>query len=360
MKKYETDYFKKKYQILADRLTQKEGFIDLVKETRKKLKIPEDGFSSTPELAVFLIKKLTKAQKQSLDFFAFVDFYETKNKVSVDEKNKKDVIKEYEKTSKEGPALIPMIFFVSKHIDSHHFLFTKSPLFDENKYLSTLFPEVEKLMQKVWGVDLLDDHIIFHYVEKYLFMCRAGIDQYIKSKIACHHCKYLGINHFSPERKHMEGKSEGPYSKNYVFNKETNRMLSFYFDSVFVIIKPYATKEMTLQFIEENWDDLKDHMIEKNSFYKQYDVKPSVIKESDDEKNRLVYELNKLSKKELLEKYKGKTNFNHSGVYKESIVSAILKEDYDIDMTSDAVKKTASRFAKSIKLKREPKDIRDI
>jgi predicted transcriptional regulator len=117
---------------------------------------------------------------------------------------------------------------------------------------------------------------------------------------------------------------------------------------------------MAIQYIEDNWDDLKEHITDKNTFYKQFDVHPSIIKESDDEKNRLVYELNKLSKKELLKKYKGEKNFNHKGIYKETIVSAILDEEYNIKMTSEAVKKSASRFAKSIQVQKIPKDIRDI
>jgi hypothetical protein len=137
-------------------------------------------------------------------------------------------------------------------------------------------------------------------------------------------------------------------------------MLSQHFNSVFLIIKPYATKELVLQYIEDNWDDLKEHIIEKNTFYKQFGVHPSIIKESDDEKNRLVYELNKLSKKELLKSYKGEQDFSHTGVYKEAIVSAILEEEYDIKMSADAVKKSASRFAKSIQVQKLPKDIRDI
>jgi uncharacterized protein with PIN domain len=73
-----------------------------------------------------------------------------------------------------------------------------------------------------------------------------------------------------------------------------------------------------------------------------------------------VYELNKLPKKELLEMYKGTEDFSHTGIYKETIVSAILSEEYDIQMTSDAVKKTASRYSSSTKVHNVPKDIRDI
>jgi hypothetical protein len=253
-----------------------------------------------------------------------------------------------------------MVFEIVKNIETHHSLFTKFPLFEDSKYLSELYPATLKLMQKFWGIDLLDDHIIFHYIEKYLFMGQAGIDLYIKSKVSCHNCKYLGVEHFSPRGIDMEGRDEGIYSKNYILNKQAVRRLSNHFNSVFLIVKPYATKEMVHQYIEDNWDDLKEHIIEKNPFYKQFDVNPTLIKESDDERNRLVYELNKLSKKELLEKYKGDEDFSGKGIYKEMIVAAILDEEYDIKMTTDAIKKTASRYAQSIKVQNIPKDIRDI
>jgi hypothetical protein len=361
MKKYSADYFEKKYKILSDKLLQKEGFMDAVKAVRKDLKLPENGFDSPQELAFFFINKMTKSQQESLTFFAFVEAYAYKNKIFITEENRKEVIDAFIKEGYEkGGAMIPMMFELVKYIDSHHVMFTKYPLFEDNKYLSKLFPEVSKLMQKYWSVDLLDDHVIFHYIEKYMFLGPSGINQYIKSKIACHNCKYLGIEHFSPRRIDMEGQDEGPYSKNYILNKEAVRRLSYHFNSVFLIVKPYATKEMLLQYVEDNWNDLKEHIIEKNPFYKQFDVNPSLIKESDDEKNRLVYELNKLSKKELLDKYKGKKDFSHKGIYKEAIVSAILEEEYDIHMAADAVKKTASRFANSIEVKRIPKDIRDI
>lgn len=361
MKKYTDDYFNKKYKILFDKLIQKEGFTDDIKKARKELGLPDSGFNNTQELAYFLINKLTKSQQQSLTFIAFVETYAYKNKIAVTDENKDEITKAFLKTGYEkGAGMIPMMFQLSKHIEYHHNMLTKYPVFDENKYLSKLYPTVFKLMQKYWGVDLLDDHIIIHYIEKYLFMGQAGIDQYIKSKVSCHNCRYIGVDHFSPNRNNMDGQDKGPYSKDYLFNKQTVEMLSQHFNSVFLIIKPYATKEMVLQYIEDNWDDLKEHIIEKNTFYKQFGVHPSIIKESDDEKNRLVYELNKLSKKELLKNYKGGRDFNHTGVYKEAIISAILEEEYDIKMSADAVKKSASRFAKSIQVQKLPKDIRDI
>lgn len=361
MKKYSDDYFEKKYRILSDKLLQKEGFIDEIKTYRKELGLPENGFSSGPELAHFLISKMSKLEQQSLTFFAFLDAYAHENKIIISEENREEVMNAFlKKGYKKGIGMIPMMFELAKDIESHHNLLTNNSLFKKNKYLLKLHHAVFKLMQKYWGVDLLDDHIIIHYIERYLLMGSTGINQYIKSKVSCHNCRYLGIDHFSPRRADMQGQDKGPYSKDYIFNKEAVKRLSAHFNSVFLVIKPYATKEMVLQYIEDNWDDLKEHIIEKNTFYKQFDVHPSVIKESDDEKNRLIYELNKLSKKDLLKQYKGDKDFNHTGIYKETIVSAILDEEYDIKMSSEAVKKAASRYAKSITIQRTPKDIRDI
>ncbi len=362
MKKYSDDYFEKKYKILFDKLLQKEGFDADIKAIRKEIGLPVNGFPNGPELAHFLIGKMNKAEKQKLTMYAFMRAYEYEHKKMLTEEDRDDFTKSFMKKHKgdDGIGMIPMMIELGSAIETHHNLFTKYPAIEESKNLSKLFPAVVKLMKKYWGVDLLDDHVIIHYIEKYLFMGQAGVNQYVKSKVSCHNCKYLGVDHFSPNRHHMEGQDEGPYSKKYVFNKSTVSMLSAHFNSVFLIIKPYATKEMVLQYIEDNWDDLKEHIIEKNTFYKQFDVHPSIIKESDDEKNRLVYELNKLSKKDLLKRYKGKEDFSHKGIYKEAIVSAILNEEYNIKMSSDAVKKSASRFAKSIQVQKIPKDIRDI
>ncbi len=361
VKSYSTDYFEKKYKILADRLTQKEGFKEAVEATRKELGLPVSGFSSTIELAQSLIGKMTKKEQASLTFVAFLEAYAYKNKVQISEKNREDVIKAFLKEYKNsGIGMIPMMFELTKAMETHHSLFSSYPLFKESKYLSKLYPAVRKLMEGFWGVDLLDDHVIFHYVEKYLFLGTTGIDIYIKSKISCPNCKYLGVEHFSPHRHDMQGKDKGPYSKGYILNRQAVERLSYHFNSVFIIVKPYATKEMVHQYVEDNWDDLKEHIIEKNPFYKQFGVNPTLIKESDDEKNRLVYELHKLSKKELLKRYKGKEDLNHKSVYKEAIVSAILDDEYGIKMSSDAVKKAASRFAQSTKVQNVPKDIRDI
>jgi hypothetical protein len=360
MKKYSTDYFEKKYRILSDKLLQKDGFIEEIKDIRDGLGLPLNGFGNIQELAHFLIGKLSKSEQRALTLIAFVEVYCYENKIPITDENRSKITSAFLKKYKTGIGMIPMMFELAKNIESHYGLFTSAHPFEKNKYFSKLSKATKELMQKYWGVDLLDDHVIFHYIEKYLLLGQTGINIYIKSKVSCPNCKYLGIDHFSPDRRDMQGQDKGPYSKDYIFNKNTVEKLSRYFNSVFLIIKPYATKEMVIQYVEDNWDDLKEHIIEKNTFYKQFGVNPTLIKESDEEKNRLVYELGKLSKKDLIKQYKGKTDFDHSGVYKESIVSAILDEEYGIKMSSDAVKKSASRFAKSIEVKKEPKDIRDI
>lgn len=360
MKKYSSDYFEKKYKILLDKLLQKEGFIDEIKTARKLLGIPENGFMHEPELAYFLIDKMGKKQRQAITWISFLEKYEYENKVRITEETMKEPFDQFTKEYKDGTAMLPMMIKLGEVIISHHSIFTMHYIFQSDKKLSKFHDAVINIMKKFWGVDLLDDHVILHYIEKYLFLEQAGVNQYIKNKVSCHNCKYLGIDHFSPDRHNMNGQDEGIYSKNYLFNEQTVEMLSRHFNSVFLIIKPYATKEMALQYIEDNWDDLKEHIVMKNPFYQQFGVNPTLIKESDDDKNRLVYELNKLSKKELLKMYKGEKDFHYSGIYKETIVSAILKEDHDIEMTSDAVKKCASRYAQSIKIKNIPKDIEDL
>ena len=55
-----------------------------------------------------------------------------------------------------------------------------------------------------------------------------------------------------------------------------------------------------------------------------------------------------------------KKDFNYKGLYKETIISAILEEEYNIKMSSDAIKKSAYRYSKSIQVQQIPKDIRDI
>jgi hypothetical protein len=360
MKKFSADYFEKKYRILFKKLYLKAGFLDAVKEVRKKLGLPEEGFGSEVDLATFFISKMSNGEQQMLSFFAFAEDYCIRNKLKMDDESNKDKIFDaYMKASRKEKGL-KMIIGLAKEISEHNQMLTKIPLFRKNKYLSKLFPPTIELIRKFWGYDLLDEHIMGHFVEKYLFLGDYGVEQYIKHKIACTSCRYIGIDHFSPDRHDMEDGDKGIGRKEYIFNKSAVRRLSLHFNSVFLIIKPYATKEETLQYVEDNWDNLKEHVIEKNTFYKQMDVHPSKIKESDFERNQLVYELHKLSKKELLKRYGGEKDFSGTGVYKEAVISAMLHEQYETEMSPDAVKKAAARFAKSTNAKRQLKDIGDI
>jgi len=359
MKKYSADYFEKKFKILFNKLLLKQGFLDATKEARQKLGLPENGCNNETDLAIYFISKMDKEEQQILSFFAFADDYYRKNNLSINEENRKKVMQAYAKAGRKDIS-IKMAFWLGQEILEHNQMLTKNVLFKKNKFLSKLFPETLKLIRKFWGLDLLDEHIMGHFVEKYLFLGEYGVNQYVKHKIICTNCRYIGVNHFSPIRNNMTGQDEGAYGKNYIFNKETVRLLSLHFNSVFLIIKPYASKEEVLQYVEDNWNDLKEHIVEKNTFYKQFDVHPSKIKASNFERNQLVYELYKLSKKELLKTYRGEENFSGQGVYKEAIISAILLEEHQIDMSSDAIKKTATRYAKDIQSKRQPKDIRDI
>lgn len=361
MKKYSADYFDKKFKILFDKLIIKEGFIDDIKKTRKELGIPIDnGFDEIPRLAEFLMKKLTNDEQHSLFFFCFIQKYEAKKGIQLNDNNREEVIDAFLKETKGQIEPLDIIIFFSARIDDHSNLFTQNRFIAENKRLAKLFPAAQSLFQKFFNVDLLDKQVMMHFIEKYLFLGEKGIQNYIQNKVACPNCRYIGVDHFSPDRNNMEGQIDGPFSKKYIFNKSTVRQLSSFFDSVFIIVKPYATKEQVLNYIADNWDSLKEHVIQKNQFYKQWDVKASEIKESNTQRNRLVYELYKLPKKELLKKYDGTKNLSLAGVYKEAIVSAILEERHGIKMTPDAIKKCATRFAKSIDIKKEPKDIGDI
>lgn len=361
MKNYSADYFEKKFHILFDKLIIKEGFIDAVKQTRKKLGIPTDGFANKLELAEYLMSRLSKKEKEQTTTIAFMEQFETIHKKRIEEDDMKQVEKEFRKKFKgnESSPLAIMICF-QMHLDDHNDFFTKDPIISHGARNSKLFEEGWTLFKKFFALDILDQHIAMQFIEKYLFLGVGGVNEYIKSKVACPHCRYIGVSHFSPDRRNMEGQDKGPFSGKYLFNKNAVKLLSSYFDSVFVIIRPYATKELVIKYIEDTWDDLKEHMTEKNTFYKQLGIHPSKIKESNFEQNSLVYELYKLPKKDLIKKYKGQKDFSSSDIYKETIVSSILEEEYDIKMSSDAVKKSATRFAKSMKVKKEPKDIRDI
>ncbi len=361
MKKYSAEFFKKKFEILFNKLTIKEGFADEVKKIRKELNIPvENGFLDSLELAEFLFKKLTKQEKENVTILGFIDQYETENHTRVSEKDKEKFFKYLLKNRKlKNNHLVGISFFVGI-IEDHNNLFTSNTLLRETSFFSKLSPIVFKLLNKYWGFDLLDEWITIHFVEKYLFLGEKGVNEYIKAKISCSGCRYIGIDHFSPNRHDMEGQDEGLFSKKYIFNKNFVKQLSRHFNSVFLVIKPYATKEEMLNYIEDNWNWLKEHLIEKNTFYGQLGVNPSKIKESDFELNKLVYELCKLPKRGLIKMYKGEKDFSATGFYKEMVISAILKEEHGIDMSPDAIKKTATRFSKSTKLRNQPKDIRDI
>jgi len=362
MKKFSAEYFEKKYRILFNKLLLKKEFLDTVKELRNKLGLPEKGFENEVELSRYFIGKMDEKTKNVLKFATFADDYYHKNAIDLDEKGSKEkiLIAYQERIKNKKIDETEIIFRIAEDISDHNQMITKDPFFKKNKYLSKLHPETLKLIRKFWNFDLLDEHIMGHFVEKYLFLGDYGINQYIKSKIACPNCRYIGVNHFSPIRSNMKGGSEGANSKDYIFNEHTVRLLSLYFNCVFLIIEPYATKEEVLQYIEDNWNNLKEHIIEKNSFYKQFDVHPSKIKESNFERNQLIYELYKLSKKELLKKYKGEQDFSLLGIYKETIISAILREQYKIDILPEAVKKSATRFAKNTNTQKKMKDIRDI
>jgi hypothetical protein len=361
MKQYSADYFNKKFHILFDKLMIKEGFVDAVKKTRKELGIPQDGFNSKLELAEYLMKRLSKKERQSITLMAFIEQYEMLHKKRIEEKDKEQFFNEFYKKIKGKDSSLAIMICYQWHLEDHNDFFTKDPVISHGKENSKLFSKGWSIFKKFFALDLLDQHIAMQFIEKYLFLGVNGVNEYIKSKISCQHCRYIGVSHFSPEGRNMvKGKDSYPFSGNYIFNEGAVKLLSSYFDSVFILIRPYAVKEQVIQYIEDNWNDLKEHMTEKNSFYKQLGVHPTKIKESDIERNQFVYDLYKLSKKDILKTYKGKQDLSGTDTYKEKIVSVILQEEYDIKMSPDAVKKTATRFAKSIKVKKEPKDIRDI
>lgn len=370
MKKYTSEYFEKKYRILFDKLIQKDDFeIEIINE-RKKLGIPENGFLNHKELAKYIYDNLEKEERFQIAFMTFFfDEYLKKNNMTIsnsdEDKEKFDNgFLEFMKITKKGKnidslAIIQNILEMSENHEKLFFVLLDNS-FMRNKKMGKISKVISHLIQKYFGIELLDPYISSQFIEKYFLMGRNGVDFFIRKKVLCKNCRYIGVEYFSPIRADMEGQEEGPYSNNYIFNENTIRRLSIHFNSVFLIIKPYATKELVIQYIEDNWESLKDHMIEKNTFYKQFDVHPSIIKESDNEKNRLVYELNKLSKRDLLKKYKGSKDFTFTGIYKESIISAILEEEHNIKMSPDAIKKTATRFSKKIKTQIIPKDIGDI
>jgi len=365
MKKFSSKYFENKYKILANKLLIKSGFKNDIKEIRKKLGIPDIGFSSEIEIACFFADQMNKEDFDRIIFTAFMEEYAIKHNLSLSEKNKKQIIDAYieeaiKEKNKEKMAT-KAIAWLSGNIANHNKMMIEAPFFEKNKFLSSMRQEIHNLTNKFWDYDLLDEPTMIHLTEKYLLLGDYGIDKYIEGKISCPRCKYIGITHFSPTRHNMNNEDMG--SKDYKFNKETVNFLSSQFNSVFLIIKPYVSKKEVIEYIKDNWDSTKDHLIEKNIFYKQFDVKPSKIKKSNFERNKLIYELYNLPKRELLKKYKGDRNLEIDNIYKEMIVSEILKEEHGIEMSSDTVKKTATRFAKSISTKkkaRDPEDFVDI
>lgn len=361
MKQYSADYFNKKFHILFDKLLIKEGFINEIKKTRKELNIPNDGFSSKLEFAKYLINKLSKKEVEDIIFMTYMDQYEMLHKKVIEEEDKRQFFNEFSKKIKAKDNSLAIMACFQFHLEDHNDFFTKDLVVAHGKKNSELFSKAWSIFERFFALDLLDQHIAMQFIEKYLFLGVNGVDEYIKNKVSCNHCRYIGVSHFSPDRRNMEkGEGRYPFSGKYIFNEEAVKLLSSYFDGVFILIKPYAVREQVIQYIKDNWNDLKIHMTDKNTFYKQWGVHPTKIKESNDEKNQLVYNLYKLSKKELLKMYKGEQDLSGTDIYKEKIVSAILQEEYKIEMSGDAVKKTATRFAKSIKVKKEPKDIRDI
>lgn len=362
MKQYSSEYFRKKYKILFNKLTAREDFLDEIKKTRKELDVPvENGFSDTLRLAEYFTNRLNKKEKESLTLASFIEQYRIANNISIEEESKDSIMDNFFKEYETGISILAIMVFLQNRINNHCVFYTRNDFISviNNKTFSKIFEKELALFFKFVGIDLLDDHIAMQFIEKYLFLGDRGVDAFIESRVACPECKYIGVKEFSPNRMNMDGKDKGPFNDEYVFNKETVKRLSRDFDSVFLIIKPYATKEEVIQYVEDNWGHIKDDIIKKNGFYRQLDVHPAKIKESDMEKNRLIYELYKLSKKDLLKRYKGNNNFNLPGIYKEAIISAILREEYGIDMSSDAIKKNANRFKKN-SINKTIKDIRDI
>lgn len=153
MKKYTDTYFEKKYKILFDKLAKKEGFEEAIIKTRVELGIPETGFANTPELAHFLANKLTKSEQRMVTFFAFANAYEYEKQMVITEENRKEVVNAFVKKGyKDGIGMLPIMFELSKNIESHHNLFTKHFLFQESKRLSKLYQAVISLMKQYWGV----------------------------------------------------------------------------------------------------------------------------------------------------------------------------------------------------------------
>jgi hypothetical protein len=360
MKKYSKGYFEKKFHLLYEKLLNKENFIDTIKKARKSLNIPEEGFKSELDLVSYFIDRIPSKELDDHIFCFFCLEYAEKTGLELQDENKKEFFDNFYKKRKETSGVQTIAIPYFKAVEDHLRLFTGSEIVRFNKKNEILGKNVDKIFDAFMEVELLDAQIISHYIEKYLFLGEKGVEDYIHKRTSCPNCKYYSVLHFSPDRNDMINKEDGPFSGKYLFNKKISKFLSRFFDSYFIFIKPYATKGEVLNYIEDNWDTIKQNLLDKNTFYKQYDFSPSRLRNSNLQRNRLVYELYKKSKKELLEICMNKEIFPATGVYKEDVISQILKEKYDLNMSSDAVKKTATRFAKSIKTRKTAKDIGDI
>lgn len=361
MKKFSVEYYKEKFLILWERLRAKEGFEEEIARIRAELGIPEDGFSSDVDLAYFLIDRLNDEEQESFPYILYIPKFESKNQTFV--KSEEDFDELYRQFDEEiGEENFPrfvlqsLLDYIKPEADS----FTSFPLMKLSEENSKLKPICLSLSSKFFSFDLLDELIIFQFIERYLFLGENGVIRHIDAKVTCTCCRHIGVKHFSPNASHMQGREDGVFSKDYIFNEGAVRLLSQHVHSLFLIIKPYSTKQQIIKYVEENWDSLKQSLDEKNKFYIQAGVKIGKLKKRDNNKNRLVYELSKESKKDLEERYKALDTGFATPRYKDSIISAILKHEFAIDMSSDAVKKSYQRYAKSDDLMKNPKDIRDI
>ena len=122
MKKYSKEYFEEKFEILYKKLLQKEGFIDAVKSTRKELLIPEDGFPSTLELSDYLMKRLSKKEKEITSSICFMQQYEHKNG-QINEEDMQKVAEEFDKRFKDNFSPIAILVSFQMHLDGHNDFF---------------------------------------------------------------------------------------------------------------------------------------------------------------------------------------------------------------------------------------------
>jgi len=360
MKKYSKDYFEKKFLLLYEKLVNKEGFIDTIKKTRESLNIPEEGFESDFELVGYFISRIPKKEIENFIFYSFCFEYVRNTGLELQDEDFEELFDKFYQRQKEVDNIQIISIPYLKAVEDHLTLFTKSEIVQFNKENKILNKKVTEIFNSFMEVELLDTQIIYHYIEKYLFLGKKGVENYIYKRTLCPNCRYYSVAHFSPDRNDMTNKEDGPFSGKYFLNKDTCRFLSKFFDSYFVLIKPYATKGEVLNYIEDNWDTIKENLKNKNTFYKQFDFSPSRLRSSNLRRNRLIYDLYQKPKKELLEICKNREIFPVTGVYKEDVISQILKEKYDLEMSSDAIKKVVTRYAKSIKTKKTAKDIGDI